>query len=147
MKIRYKDNLTAGILSIIFGIVLYLLIPIQIKAEASSTYGITSRSIPYALSVLVMICGAGLIIQSLLLKNDEVKELEVGKELKGFLYMMLLLGYGIGVSKNFMVSTIILGTATLAFVRCRKPLYYGIAAAVVVLIYYIFTQLLHVRLP
>ena len=55
MKIRYKDNLTAGILSIIFGIVLYLLTPIQIKAEASSTYGITSRSIPYALSVLVMI--------------------------------------------------------------------------------------------
>lgn len=147
MKIRYRDNLAAGILSILFGIALLVLIPGQIKAEASSTYGITSRSIPYALAVLVILCGIGLLIQSLVLKKDRVLELELTKEAKGLAYMLVLLLYGICVSKNFMFSTIALGVLTLVFQKCKKPLYYGVTVVVVLVIYYIFTQLLHVRLP
>jgi len=147
MKIQYRENLAAGIVSILFGIALLVLTPLQIKAESASTYGISSRTIPNALGVLVILCGAGLLIESLVLKKDEVKELAISSELKGAAYMLLLIVYSRTVAMNFVISTMLLGTVTLGFVKCKKPLYYGIVVITVAGIYLIFTQLLHVRLP
>ena len=48
MEIKYKSNLVAGIVSIILGIVCIILVPLQIAEDYSATYGITSRTIPGA---------------------------------------------------------------------------------------------------
>lgn len=147
MKIRYHSNLSAGCFSIVLAVILFLMIPSQIGAESQSVHGITSRSLPYALSILMGGAGVGLLFQSLVLKLDTVKELEIQKEFKGLLYMACLLLYGISFSRSFVLSTVFLGVVTLAFTKCKKIRYYLIVVAVVIVLYFIFTQLLHVRLP
>lgn len=106
MRIKYKLNLSAGCLAVLGAIILFLIIPSQVGLETQSVQGITSRSLPYALCVLMAVCGAGLIVQSLILKKDEVKELEIKQEVKGICYMLLLLVYGYGFSRSFLVSTL-----------------------------------------
>ena len=49
-KIRYRSNLTAGIVSIIFGSIVLSVIPSQISLGFDNTYGITPRTIPYVLA-------------------------------------------------------------------------------------------------
>lgn len=147
MKIRYRSNLTAGIAAILFGIALFWLIPAQVGVERRAVYGVNSRTLPYALAWLSCICGAGLMLQSLVFKRDEVKELELGKEAKGLVYMLMILAYGIGVEHSFLVATMLLGTATLAMQKDKKPLHYAIVIVTSVVIWFTFTQLLHVRLP
>lgn len=147
MRIHYKSNLTAGCLAVLGAIVLFLIIPSQIGLENQATHGITSRSLPYALCVLMGGCGGGLMIQSLVLKKDEVRELEIKREVKGICYMLFLLAYGYAFSHSFLVSTILLGVVTLACTKCKKPIYYIIVAAIAVVLYFVFTRLLHVRLP
>ena len=147
MKIHYRSNLMAGCLAIVFAVVLFLIIPAQVGLEKSATFGITSRTLPYALCVVSGICGIGLIVQSLVFKKDEVKEIELGQEGKGLLYMLVLLAYGFGFSHSFLISTSLLGIVTLAFQKDKKPLHYVIAVAVTAVLYFVFTELLHVRLP
>lgn len=147
MKIKYRSNLLAGCIALIAAVVLYLLIPSQVGVEKQTVYGINSRTLPYALSCLMGFCGIGLIFQSLVLKKDEVKELELKKEAVGLLYMLMLLGYGIGLKYSFLISTTLLGVVTLALQKDKKPVHYVIVLVVTVAFYFIFTELLHVRLP
>ncbi len=147
MKIKYRSNLLAGCLAIVAAAVLFLIIPSQVGLESSATYGITSRTLPYALSILSAACGVGLIVQSLVLKKDEVREIELRQEAKGLLYMLILLAYGWGFSRSFLISTSLLGAVTLALQKDKKPLHYVVVVAVVVVLYFTFTELLHVRLP
>ena len=147
MKIKYRSNLVAGCIAIIAAVVLFLLIPSQVGVERKATYGINSRTLPYALSVLMAVCGVGLMIQSLIFKKDEVKELELKKEGVGLLYMLVLLAYGIGFNYSFLISTVLLGVITLAFLKDKKWLHYLIVVIVTAAIYFIFTELLHLRLP
>ena len=126
---------------------MFLLIPSQVGVERKATYGINSRTLPYALSVLMAVCGVGLMIQSLIFKKDEVKELELKKEGVGLLYMLVLLAYGIGFNYSFLISTVLLGVITLAFLKDKKWLHYLIVVIVTAAIYFIFTELLHLRLP
>ena len=83
MKIKYRTNLVAGVIAIIAAIVLFILIPSQVGVEKRATYGVTSRTIPYAMAFLIAGCGLGLVFQSLILKKDEVKELDLAQEGKG----------------------------------------------------------------
>ena len=119
MKIKYRSNLTAGCIAIIAAVVLFLIIPAQV----------------------------GLIIQSLVFKKDEVREMELKKEGIGLLYMLVLLAYGIGFNYSFLISTVLLGVITLVFLKDKQWLHYLIVAVATVAIYLIFTELLHLRLP
>ena len=135
MEIKYKSNLAAGIVSIILGVICIILVPLQIAEDYSATYGITSRTIPCAIGVLWIVCGVVLLIQSLILKKDTVKTLIVGKELKALAYMAMLLIYSILFKRSFLISTILLGVATLAMTGTKKKLYYVIVIAMVVVLY------------
>ena len=147
MKIRYRSNLAAGCIAIIAAVVLFLIIPSQVGVERKATFGINSRTLPYGLSILMAVCGLGLILQSLVFKKDEVKEVELKKEGIGLLYMLVLLAYGIGFNYSFLISTVLLGVITLAFLKDRQWLHYLIVILTTVAIYFIFTRLLHLRLP
>ena len=145
MEIKYKSNLAAGIVSIILGVICIILVPLQIAEDYSATYGITSRTIPCAIGVLWIVCGVVLLIQSLILKKDTVKTLIVGKELKALAYMLLI--YSILFKRSFLISTILLGVATLAMTGTKKKLYYVIVIAMVVVLYLLFAKVLHIQLP
>ena len=145
--IKYRSNLVAGIVSLIFGVAVCLLIPSQIGIGFGESGGVTPRTFPYVLGFVCALFGLLLIIQSLVLKKDTVKELHLSKELKAFAYMAVLILYAILFRFSFIAATLILGAATLLFLRCKKPLYYVIVLAMVVLLYLALTQLLHIRLP
>ena len=145
MEIKYKSNLAAGIVSIILGVICIILVPLQIAEDYSATYGITSRTIPCAIGVLWIVCGVVLLIQSLILKKDTVKTLIVGKELKALAYMAMLLIYSILFKRSFLISTILLGVATLAMTGTKKKLYYVIVIAMVVVLYLLFAKVLHIQ--
>lgn len=147
MKIKYRSNLVAGIVSICLGVICFLIIPMQIGEDYTATYGITSKTVPYAVAALWIVCGIILIIQSLLLKKDEIKILEAGKELKAIGYMLMLLIYGILFKKSFLISTMFLGCVTLAFTGSRKKVYYAVVLAVVAVLYFLFSRVLHIQLP
>ena len=115
--------------------------------DYSATYGITSRTIPGAIGILWIGCGVVLLIQSLILKKDTVKTLIVGKELKALAYMGMLLIYSILFKRSFLISTILLGVATLAMTGTKKKLYYAIVIAMVVVLYLLFAKVLHIQLP
>lgn len=147
MKIKYKSNLCAGVVSIIFGIICAVIIPKQIGTEFSVSYGITSRTVPYAIALLCVVCGIALIVQSLVFKKDEEKTMELSKELKALAYMVVMLIYALLFKHSFIGSTVFLGVVTLAFTGCRKKLFYVIIIVTVVILYLLFSQVLHVRLP
>ena len=140
MEIKYKSNLVAGIVSLILGVICLILVPLQIAKDYSATYGITSRTVPYAIGILWIVCGVILLVESLILKKDTEKTLVVGKELKALAYMVILLAYGILFKRSFLISTILLGVATLAMTGTKKKLFYVIVIAMVVVLYLLFAK-------
>ncbi len=147
MEIKYKSNLVAGIVSLVLGVICLILVPLQIAKDYSATYGITSRTVPYAIGILWIICGVILLVQSIVLKKDTEKTLVVGKELKALAYMVMLLVYGILFKRSFLISTILLGVATLAMTGTKKKLFYVIVIAMVVVLYLLFAKVLHIQMP
>ena len=147
MKLQYRSNLVSGIVSVILGIICMVIIPRQIGEDYSATYGITSRTVPYAIAVLWIICGIVLMVQSLVFKKDEIKMIDVSKEAKAVGYMLVILIYAVLFKKSFLLSTVFLGLATLAFTGSRKKSFYLIVFAVVVILYLLFSKVLHVQLP
>ena len=147
MKIRYRSNAAAGVASIALGVICLILIPQQIGEDYAVTYGITSRTVPCAVAALWIVCGAALLIQSLLLKKDVVKELDVKKEAKALPYMAVLLVYAILFTKSFLLSTAFLGVVTLVFLRSRRKLFYAVVLALVAALYLLFSQVLHIQMP
>ncbi|MBD8992998.1 MAG: tripartite tricarboxylate transporter TctB family protein [Blautia sp.] len=147
MEIKYKSNLAAGIVSLILGVICLILVPLQIAKDYSATYGITSRTVPYAIGILWIVCGVILLVQSIVLKKDTEKTLVVGKELKALAYMVILLAYGILFKRSFLISTILLGVATLAMTGTKKKLFYVIVIAMVVVLYLLFAKVLHIQMP
>ena len=147
MEIKYKSNLVAGIVSLILGVICLILVPLQIAEDYSATYGITSRTVPYAIGILWIVCGIILLVQSIVLKKDTEKTLVVGKELKALAYMVMLLVYGILFKRSFLISTILLGVATLAMTGTKKKLFYVIVIAMVVVLYLLFAKVLHIQMP
>lgn len=147
MEIKYKSNLAAGIVSLILGVICLILVPLQIAKDYSATYGITSRTVPYAIGILWIVCGVILLVQSVVLKKDTEKTLVVGKELKALAYMVILLVYGILFKRSFLISTILLGVATLAMTGTKKKLFYVIVIAMVVVLYLLFAKVLHIQMP
>lgn len=147
MKINYRSNLITGIISILLGIICMVIIPGQIGQDYSTTYGITSRTVPYAVAVLWMVCGVALIFQSLILHKDEIKTLDVKKEAKAVGYMAVLLIYAMMFRRSFLLSTMFLGTVTLAFTGSRKKIFYVLILLVVAILYLLFSKVLHVNMP
>ncbi|MDR1901778.1 MAG: tripartite tricarboxylate transporter TctB family protein [Treponema sp.] len=147
MRLRYKTNLTSGCFSLILGGLVWFFTPRQIEPDYTATYGITSRTMPYLLAAVLAACGLVLVIQSLIFKKENYKEIEVRQELKALGYMLVLIGYAVLFSVNFIFALFFLGAATLAFMKTRKKLYYLIVLVFAVGLYFVFILALHVRLP
>ena len=86
MKVKYRTNLWAGIVSVIFGLAVLWLIPAQIGTEYSSGNSLTSRAVPGGAAILFIVCRAALIVQRHILKTHTVREQNMAKERKPFQY-------------------------------------------------------------
>ncbi len=89
MKIEYKSNLYGGLVSLIFGVLLFLIIPHQIAPDLIDMGTITSRTMPYIISVVFILCGINLLVQSIIFKKDEIKVLNMKQEGVVFLFCIM----------------------------------------------------------
>lgn len=147
MEIKYRSNLAGGIAGIVIGLILIMIIPQQIGADLIKTDYVTSRTVPYIASAAFALCGVALVFQSLVLKKDEIKTLNLQREGKTLLYILCLGIYAVALKYSFLICTSLLVIITLLFSNCKKKSYYVIAVVAVIILYLIFKEVLHIRLP
>lgn len=145
-KIKYPSNLVSGIASIIAGIVLWFVVPQQVGLEKTISYGITSRSVPTAIAVLFVVGGVILVLQSLVFKKEKWLELDLTAELRPLIMMIAMLAYISVFKKEWPLATAALGCLSLALSRCKKWYYYVIVIAFTLGLYFLFVEVLHIRL-
>ena len=146
MIIKYRSNLTCGIAAILAAAVMCAIIPQQVGLESAARFGVTSRTIPYGIAAVFAVCGIGLIIQSLVLKKDKTKELNLKAEVPALLMFAVLLAYMLVFEKEWPLSTMAVGCAALFLSKTKKWYYYAIVAALTIAMYFIFINVLHIRL-
>ena len=146
MVIKYRSNLWVGVFAIIAGIVLWIIIPHQIAEDYIKSYSITSRTMPYGIALLFIVCGVCLGFQSLVLKKDTIKEIHAKTELRAVAYMAALVLYCIIFKYSFIAALIFIGTVTLIFTKTRKPLYYIVVVIMTLALFFTFKYALNVRL-
>lgn len=148
-QIKLKKNLSSGIIGTLFGAVMLIAIPYCIKAKISMvSSGIGPDYLPRLVAVLMICCGIGLIIQSLVLKKDEEVVIEFGREGHALLFAAAMIVYVILLPLiGFVLSSILFAFASLFLMECRKPMYYLSTAILVVAIFITFKYGLSVALP
>lgn len=146
MVIKYRSNLVCGIVAVLFAAVLFFIIPQQISLETTVNFGISSRTIPYGVATLIGVCGLLLIGKSLILKQDYTKEIVLAQEVPALAMFAVLIGYLFVFEKEWPLSTVAMGCASLALAKCKKWYYYLIVAAIAIGMYFLFVLVLHIRL-
>ena len=83
MNIKIRTNLVSGILFLIFSIVLLIIIPKEIQQTYQQNQYISAKAIPQLIGIFMLAVSVYLIIQSIVLKKETIKELELKPELIG----------------------------------------------------------------
>lgn len=147
--IRLRRNLWGGILSVAFGLtLLIILIPNQVELSKYILETVDSRFVPELISYLFCILGLALIFQSLIQKNDTIVELSIRTEIYILLYLLILVAYVFLIKYiGFFFSCLMMGIATLAFLKTKKISNYIATLSTFVLVYFAFIWFLKVPLP
>lgn len=147
MKINFKSNLVSGIISTIFAIVLWLIIPIQC-ADVSNKM-IKSDFLPRLIAAVILVCGIWLIAQSILKPEKErIVSMDLKKEGRVAIYMVGLIIYTLVFAKiGFLFSSLLLSLFTLIFIKERRPMFYLIVVIYVTAIFFVFKYALGIPLP
>lgn len=148
-QIKFKKNLSSGIIGALFGAAMLAAIPYCIKTKISLvSSGIGPDYLPRLVAILMICCGAGLVFQSLVLKKDEEVVIEFGKEGHALLFAAGIILYVILLPViGFVLSSILFACASLYLMECKKTLYYLSAALLVLVIFIAFKYGLSVALP
>lgn len=147
--LKLKKNLSAGVLSCILGIAYWFLIPIGIDAKVEiETNAVGPEYMPRLISVLLIVLGAMLIVQSVVLKKDEVFVWNFHQEKPVLLYLAVLFGLIVLIPLiGFLVSSIVAAVLFLLLMQEKNKWFYGIVLAICILIYVIFRFALGIPLP
>lgn len=146
MKIKMNTNLTSGLLFFVFSIVIWIMIPIDIKTM--ETTQITARTVPRLVAIVIFLCSIALIIQGIFKKDKEIITIQISKELKSLLLMAIFIIYMLIMPYlGFAISSILFCTGILVFYCIKKWSYYAITYTTVILVYLVFEKLLHVNMP
>ncbi len=148
-KIALKKNLTSGIIAVIFGVVLWVMLPYCIKSGVNSvTSAVGPEYIPKIILAVTTACGIGLIFTSIVLKKDETVDIELKSETRALIYMVLLIVYVLLLPHiGYLISSMAFAGVSLLVMQCRKASYYIFAEILVVLIFIGFKYGLSVSLP
>ncbi len=146
---KLNRDITKGVVFLVVAITLMLLMPSQIKLTDDSA--INARTFPTLLLQGVIVCSLCLIVTGLLSKKKAyfVINKQTVKEILPSIGMIIIFGIYVAMIINigFLVASLVCCCGTLAYLRCKKPLYYVLVAGFCVFVYLLFTQLLNVYLP
>lgn len=151
MKIRFRQDLVGSIVFLIFSLVLWFLIPYQIKVTEDDEL-ITAQTFPRLVIGLMILCCVILFIKEVikLIRKQPTKmaELDFTRETRSLVVVLLLVVYwGLLHWLPFIVSSTIFSVLLLIFFQCKNWKYYAIVIAVIVSVSLFFQNLLNVSLP
>lgn len=147
-----RVNMVIGIIFLVLGILLYIITPFQTRAISSSKYG--PAFFPRVTSLIMVICSIGLSIQSVTAMryghddNEDKASVNRRKEKKVAFVFVILILYVLCIKPiGFLVASAVFGVVLLYILNARKWWYYAIHICLLVVINYVFTNLLYVHLP
>lgn len=145
---KIKTNLWTGIIFGVISIALLIVLPQQVRLPKFDSGAPSPRIIPYVVIIGMLICSIGLLVQSLVLKKEDIFVFDIKKELPAiiilgilgvFTILVVYAGFLIGVSVMFVMLLYYLGE--------RKPIVYIISVIGGILIYFLFLKVFNISLP
>ena len=146
--IKIKTNLLAGIVMGLFSIIMLLVMPSQVRMPMWDSGAPSPRIIPGICLVGILICSVILLVQSLVFHKEHIYEFVWENERKEILLIATLVIFVI-LTKflGFIPAGILIFCAIQWYEEERKPLIYIYTIAMVVIVYFLFQNILHVDLP
>lgn len=150
MKIKIKQDLVGAITFLILGLVIWFLIPSQIKLTNQDM--INSQTFPRLIIGLMIICSAYLVVIEVIkiIKKQPVKEaiIDLKQEGKSILMILMLVIYWVMLHwLPFMITSLIFAGGMLLFFKCKNWKYYAIVGTTIIAITVMFQNVLSVKLP
>jgi|GEM_PF-1365466 len=145
MKVR--SNLTAGIVSIAFAVLLFAVMPFEVVDLSNKM--IKADFLPRILGVIIGICGIYLVITSFIRPDSEkIVYIELKSEARVAIYAAALVLYLFLFERiGFFFSSELLAVFTLVFIKDRKWLHYVISVVYVALVFVVFRMALGIPMP
>lgn len=149
IMIKLRKNLWAGILSVILGCGLWILIPLQIRSKVvSNTAAVGPDFFPRLTAILLMLLGAGLIIQAIVKKDREMVVFSWEEEKRTLLILLLFLAYILLLPViTYVVATPLFACGCLFLMGDRSLRHYIVVLVLTACVYALFRFVLHVSLP
>lgn len=150
MKIKMKQDLVGAISFLILGLILWFLMPYQIKLTNADT--INSQTFPRLIVGLMILCSMYLLIIEIIkmIKKQPVREVivDLKQEGKSILVILMLIAYwGALHWVPFMITSLIFAGGMLLFFKCKNWRYYAIVGTTIIIITVMFQNVLNVKLP
>jgi len=146
---KVKTNLVGGIVFIIISTIIWLIIPSQIPMPLIKSAGVNPQLMPKLVVAIIFICGVLLILQSLVLKKENVIEVHFKKEeTTAVLVALIMVLYTVLIIKaGFLIGSFVMIIAMLLLFGVKKIMPYVICFALAIGIYYMFVGVFHIGLP
>lgn len=148
-KITLKKNLSSGVIAILTGVLLRVMLPYSIKSKVHTvTAAVGPDYLPKLVIYAMLLCGAGLVFLSLILKKEEIIEIELKEEGHVLRYFILLLAYMFTMKyAGFLIASLLFSAISLWLMEDRNKLHYLYIELLVVVIFAAFKYGLRVPLP
>lgn len=144
--IKIKTNLTFGVAAVIIAALLIGIIPTQIPQSSLVKEYLDGRFIPYAMCGIMMACGIVSLIKSLVLKQEDIREIDIGIEDKNLAFILLVAGFYLLTKYiSFLMGCILFSFTSLVFFRCRSRKTYVIVMVSAVIVALVFKYGLNVK--
>jgi len=144
---KIRTNLWGGVLFLLLAALIWFLIPSQIPASQSSAVGNDSRLMPRLVAIVIMICSAGLIFQSLVLKKETIVEVNLPAEKNALYSVIVMIEFLICIFIfGFLIGSFIMIVTFLLLFREKKPIPYVLLCVLSAGIYLLFTLVFNVPL-
>ncbi|WHH61018.1 tripartite tricarboxylate transporter TctB family protein [Petroclostridium sp. X23] len=148
-----KRDTVLSIFFLLIGFFIWFAIPYQIEDTGITVMG--PRFFPKVLSIMLVVVSGLFLVQNILAGKKQGKEKEDKgeiKDIKSELNVLILFALMIAYVYlmpiwGFIISTIVVIGAVVYFLGTRKWYMYLIFIAIVLLVYYVFQELLYVQLP
>jgi hypothetical protein len=148
MHMKVKSNLVSGIIFMVFGAVLLLLMESQVIVYGDVPFIESAKVIPFFVEVLMVVCGAILVIQSLFLKKEKYVDI-CWSEQK---YALMIIGiFAIFATLIFFAGFIVGAIGFIAlmalYFKDKNIAHILILAVLAIIIYVLFTRVFNISLP
>lgn len=150
MKIKFNRNLIGALLFLTLSVVLFLLMPSQIKVVSSDV--INSASFPRLIVFIMGACSLYLVLAEIIKiirkQPVEMYELDLHSEGRSLVVIALLVLFLVLLNFiQFWLSALIFSSLLMFFMGTRKWWKYAIVFSVIITVTLLFTKVLNVTLP